>query len=173
MNRENRNDMAELARMLDAYGADPARWPTAVRARFGDDLARDPEIVQRVAAERHFEHLLSHAETQPVPVGLTDRIMARATAELDGPDGVVRGRETAQPVVVRMGTTQHAGRAVAWFGNWAGAVALGVCLTFGVYVGVDGMSLPAIETLAQTLGLENQVVVLLDDHDDWVVGGTL
>jgi hypothetical protein len=71
-------DHDRLAAVLDAYGADPARWPAADRARFAQAIAGAPPAGMGEA--RALDALLSAAASPEPPAGAMDRLMARAAA---------------------------------------------------------------------------------------------
>ena len=75
-----RDDMTteRFAALLDAYGADPARWPDAERAGARTLLERSAEARARRDAAAALDVLLDRAETaQPSPA-LAERILAQA-----------------------------------------------------------------------------------------------
>jgi len=69
-------------RILESYGAEPARWPAAERAALAALLAAEPALAGAARGEAALDRLLAGAEPQPAPVpaGLAQRIRGRARA---------------------------------------------------------------------------------------------
>jgi hypothetical protein len=72
-------DLARLAQLLDAYGADPKRWPTEERQGARDLIAASPEaeaLVRRAAA---LDALFDQAPGREPPPELVAAILAAAS----------------------------------------------------------------------------------------------
>jgi hypothetical protein len=75
--------MHRLRIVLDAYGADPARWPAADRMVLEPFVAQSADARALMAAEAQFDGLLSQAGGA-VPAATADRARAALFAKLDG-----------------------------------------------------------------------------------------
>lgn len=69
-------DLERFQRMVGAYGADPARWPIALRADGLWFLAQAPEGEQLAEAERALDAQLDAWTMEPPGLPLHDRIVA-------------------------------------------------------------------------------------------------
>ena len=69
-----------FAALLEAYGADPARWPDAERAAARALLERSSEARMRRDAAAALDALLDRAATAQPSSALAERILARAPA---------------------------------------------------------------------------------------------
>ncbi|GLQ05369.1 hypothetical protein [Sneathiella chinensis] len=65
MSHDTDTDKQRLLRVLDAYGADPARWPPQDRQRLSPLLAApDPEVTAHLAEARTVDSLFKEQEQQ-------------------------------------------------------------------------------------------------------------
>lgn len=72
-------DLQRLEALLDAYGADPARWPAAERAAALALLAADTAAQARLEQARQLDRALDRLPPAPAPAGdLAARIRAAA-----------------------------------------------------------------------------------------------
>lgn len=136
--------------MIDAYGADPSRWPDASR----EDATR---LLEQDAAARslHAEHLalekvLAASPAMNASQALKDRIVAAAVN-----DGEVEAR------VVPIGAGKRApgqaatpGRA----GTYWPAAALAASFACGLYLGIAGLGDVAYQGAVQVSGLSVDAV---------------
>lgn len=76
-------DRARFDVLLDAYGADPERWPEAERAAAMALLQRDPEARALRAQAARLDGLLALAEPVEPSPALVARILAAAPAPAD------------------------------------------------------------------------------------------
>jgi ferric-dicitrate binding protein FerR (iron transport regulator) len=104
-----RDALARFGALLDAYGAEPRRWPADRRAAAEALLARSSEAQALHAAAARLDALIDAAAIEPAPAHLVGRAIAAAP----------------QPKAVRGG----------WFAGWlkpaaglAAAAALGIAL---------------------------------------------
>ncbi len=67
---------ARLSEILDAYGADPARWPAPERAAAQALLASSAEARQLAQAAQALDQLLNRWQPQPAESTLTTRVLA-------------------------------------------------------------------------------------------------
>jgi len=73
-------DARRLDELLDAYGADPARWPADERAAAEALLASSPELRARVTAAAQLDALLDVMPAVSEPsAALRERVLASAT----------------------------------------------------------------------------------------------
>lgn len=69
---------ARFAALLDAYGADPRRWPAEERAAALAFAADDPAAPAMLAAAADLDGLIEMAPPQPADAALRDAIIASA-----------------------------------------------------------------------------------------------
>jgi hypothetical protein len=79
-NGTERAALARFEELLDAYGAEPRRWPAERRAAAEALLARSPEAQARHAAAARLDRLIDTAEVAPAPAHLVGRVLAAAPA---------------------------------------------------------------------------------------------
>lgn len=165
-------ELAGLKRLVDAYGADQARWPAADRNRFARLLAEEPEARTVLAQARALDRLLdaAAAEVAPRTTALADRIVAAALAETAG----ARSNETPRGRVVPLPargphtriTTARAGRGTMM----PTAALLAACLVAGLYLGGVINLDPVLQNVADTFGIAAEFdtagVGLADDADE-------
>ena len=75
---------ARLQTVLDAYGADPARWPEQDRSELASLLEQDTELSDLIGGVRALDRVLDHATAPQARDGAVARILAAATADEDG-----------------------------------------------------------------------------------------
>lgn len=132
----------DLAFLLDAYGAEPARWPADQRAA----------ALALVLASPEARRLLEGAKA-------VDRLLDREPAPAVGPDRVgrvVAATLAALPAERRRGVWHAVLALFAPRPGWAPAVGLAACAAAGVLVGVEtnlAATLPADTAQARTADL--------------------
>lgn len=136
------HDRQRLITVLEAYGADPARWPIADR-----HLASLDGSMPGWREARALDRALASATTPPLPAGLSARLGVAA-------------RPAADNVV------QFAPRKSARVLRWPAAAALAASLAIGIYIGAlnpGDLFFPSTDTasLDDPLDLMN-----LDQADD-------
>ena len=165
----NKNDIAgqlaseplgELAHLLDAWGGTPARWPPLVRERIGQIVAAEPGGQALLAEARALDRLLDpdRETAAPVPHGLVDRIMTAALA--DAPTG----RRTADRLPAKMITLPTRPRpqaAPVTRGQWRAAGLMAASLLLGIYIGGAVNLAPALQDLADAIGLSAEIEPVL------------
>lgn len=77
-NDTEREALARFEALLDAYGAEPRRWPTDRRAAAEALLARSPEAQALHAAAARLDGLIDAAKIEPAPAHLIGRVLAAA-----------------------------------------------------------------------------------------------
>ncbi len=87
---EVENAKARAHDVLDAYGADEARWPDADREAVRNAIAADPELSRRLAEEADMDALLAMAPLEPPSYALQTRILAMQKDEGIGGLGILR-----------------------------------------------------------------------------------
>jgi hypothetical protein len=155
-----------LERHLEIYGADQTRWPQEARERFAPLLEHHAGARVMLAEARALDRLLDCAP--PPGIGreraLRDRIVAAVSNDCVGG----RGGQPAARVIELSPTWQRSRTAFAPPGTvWRTALLLAASLVLGVYLGAGGGLTPAVEVVAETVGLETQVepyqLSLVDD----------
>ncbi len=73
-----RETLARFEALLDAYGAEPRRWPADRRAAAEALLKRSPEAQALHASARRLDSLIDAARAEPVPAHLVGRVIAAA-----------------------------------------------------------------------------------------------
>ncbi len=123
--------------VLDAYGADPARWPEAERAAATAFLAAHPQVATALLDAAALDQRLDAAPTQDPSAALMGRVLAAAPSAGAGAGAGVgaRWRELTAGVLGRAGpwTPQRVGRAgCAARARIAGGLALALLASVGV-----------------------------------------
>ena len=77
-NDTEREALARFEALLDAYGAEPRRWPADRRAAAAALLARSPEAQALRAAAARLDGLIDAARVEPAPAHLIGRVLAAA-----------------------------------------------------------------------------------------------
>lgn len=135
-----------LKAVLDAYGADPARWPDADRVALADALQEhNSALIAGRQAAAEIDQVLAAASRSTVPAGAHARL-----AEL--------ARTSPQQAQVAVSTPQQPTFGVSRF---AAISTLAASLFVGIYMG-------ALGTLDPILDGESEfgVTTELDDFDD-------
>lgn len=134
-------DLQRLRALIEAYGAQPRRWPAAEREQARALLDASPEARQWLEQARTTDAMLDGVAARPAPAALRDRLLARTPSPRRG--------------------WRHA-LAALWreLGGWSLAgPALAAGLALGVGMGVGLSPLPPTDgldddTLYQLAGLE-------------------
>ncbi len=174
-NHEFETPRAELARLLDTWSGNPARWPPRARARIAALSATVPEASALLAQAHALDRLLDAAREAPARVSparmpaLTDRIMAAALAESPAAmpaiatapqpasDNVVafRSKPPHRPVPIR---------------DWQTAGLIAACLMAGIYLGGSLNLTPVLQELAEAAGMstviDSAVAAMGEDLND-------
>ena len=153
MMSETKMTLEAFRDLLDRHGAEPARWPAAVRPAAVAFAAADPAAGRLLDGSRHLARLIAAAAVpQPVDAAFVGRIVGR----IDGHVGV---RETAFRFTRRLAL--------------ASATALTVCLVAGVAFGL-------VVPVMQVDGGTDIAVLMLGGADDgdalfdeMLIGGVL
>jgi hypothetical protein len=119
MSRENHQ---RLQVVLDAYGADPRRWPQGDRRDLAEMLKAIP---QQVSEARQFDQVLSTATAPAGEPASFDAILSAIASDAPRQENVVLFRSPAP-----------SRRAVPI--RWLAAVPLAASLALGIYVGATG-----------------------------------
>ena len=77
-NDTEREALARFEALLDAYGAEPRRWPADRRAAADALLARSAEARALQAAAARLDALIDTAAIEPAPAHLMGRVIAAA-----------------------------------------------------------------------------------------------
>jgi hypothetical protein len=168
-------DLRELERALDAYGADPQRWPEERRAHLMALISASSEARCMCDEAAALDRLLdaSRAKDEVVPLALMTRIMAEVQSDGDecsaknGGDARTGQRSaeivTIGEVAARRNTsaTGSSGnkegaarlrRLPAGDGNWASMAMLAASLVLGIYIGGTGQLDVAFERIGVVSG---------------------
>ncbi len=86
-----REALARFEGLLDAYGAEPRRWPADRRAAAEALLARSSDARALLAAARRLDALLDTAPAEPAPAHLIGRVLAAAPQPRPRRDGWFAG----------------------------------------------------------------------------------
>jgi hypothetical protein len=118
--------MKRLREVVDAYGANPARWPAEERTALEEASRADPGVL---------------AEADEI-----DRVLALAAMPRGAADAqsrllrtIANDKGRATDTVIPMPARRRAVRSPAW--SWAAAAALAASLACGIYLGsLDSVS---------------------------------
>ena len=70
-----------LQAVLDAYGADPARWPEADRTELADLLSQDADLSDLIGEARALDRVLDHASVPHAHNRAVANVLAAAKAD--------------------------------------------------------------------------------------------
>ena len=104
--------------LLEAYGADIARWPADLRGQF-PDIAVQGELREVMLSEQRLDALLGALGEVEIPPGYAGRLLRRFEQNAQHGSWVLRARDAIWP-------------GAAW---WKPAVALSLSLVFGIWAG--------------------------------------
>jgi anti-sigma factor RsiW len=77
-------DRERFEQLVEAYGADPARWPADLRAA-AEAAAASPEAGEALRAARALDQALDSFDSEPPSLALRQRILARAPRPRSAP----------------------------------------------------------------------------------------
>lgn len=165
---ERQDGLQRLASVLEAYGADPARWPPGERTRLVALTAADAQAAKLVAEARALDRLLATppARDRAAEANLLEAIVARAEATPQPKAETVHGAEVIDLDDARDARRQTPARQARMrpaAGTWRAAGLLAASLLVGLYLGVSGIAAPAIVGLAEAAGLETTAMALPGD----------
>jgi len=168
-------DLRELECALDAYGADPQRWPEGRRVHLLALISANPEARRMCEEAAALDRLLdaSRAKDDVVPLALMTRIMAEVQSGDDersaknGGDART-GQRSAEIVSIgevparrnRVAAENDANtkaaaklrRMPAGEGNWASMAMLAASLVLGIFIGGTGQLDVAFERIGVVSG---------------------
>ncbi len=111
-----------LKNVLDAYGADPARWPDADRAELADLLEAGSISASERQSSRETDQVLAGASSPALPAGARARLLQAA-------------RDTPQSFAAESGAQSTPAFGV---GRFVAVSTLAASLLIGVFVGTFG-----------------------------------
>lgn len=157
-NDEFETPRAELARLLDTWSGNPARWPPRARARIAALSATVPDASVLLAQAQALDRLLDATREAPAQVSparrpaLTDRIMAAAMAEsLPAlPANAPAPQPTSDNVVAFRSKPTHR---PAPMRGWQTAGLIAASLMAGIYLGGSLNLTPVLQELAEAAGM--------------------
>jgi len=145
---------ARLAALLEAYGADPGRWPAADRAAHAHALA-DPALGPLVKDARALDMLLERASAPSPRAGAISALLAEVAAD--------RGENVVSLGEARRRATRRP------LSSLPALSALAASLAIGLYLGASGVT-ANLPGLASQAG-ENAEVAQIEELD--VLDGTV
>lgn len=154
--------MAELARLLDAWGGSPERWPLQVRRRIEEIASVEPGAQRLLAEARALDGLLdlgreARAEITPArQSALASRIVAAAMAgERPATNGAAPAGDGGK--VVPLQPRQRNLPAPAMRGQWRAAALMAASLLLGIYLGGAINMAPALQDIADVIGISAEI----------------
>jgi len=137
--------------LIEAYGADPARWPEAERKAATAFVEAHADFAEPLLAEAQaLDDRLGPAEIEPSDL-LQARLLAALPAESGAGAGVGVKREEKGPLV----------RGV--FSGWRAPVAAAAALVIGVAIGFGSGMVTPVETLD-----DYDAFAFSSLEDDWI-----
>ena len=135
--QERTEEMRRLEQVLDAYGANPGRWPKAEADELMGLVRRDREARARFDETTALERVLAAAPgVHPASIAaLTDRIAASA-------------KNDRQPVQFSARPQLVGRRAGMTVLRWPAIAALAASLFIGFYAGTTGWATPALQQVS-------------------------
>lgn len=141
---------ARVKTLIDAYGADPARWPQEERAEAAALLARLPELEAYRNEALLLDTLLkAHAAALP-DAALIERVVAARPR---------RARENPLRALIEFLLPGEAA--------WIPAGALAASMAFGIYVGMSGAFMPAASDTETQAALMSLALADTAVEDNW------
>lgn len=140
--RHMKHDLTRLERVLDTYGADPARWPGAERDGLGALVKVNADARRLVVEAKALERVMDSATVSPASDALKARIVSAAVGDTSRSARVVPINAGAN----RSGALRSArtGVTVIW-----PAAALAASFALGIYLGVTGIGERALPVALQ------------------------
>lgn len=181
---EQNEQLAEIGRLLDAYGADESRWPAAQRGRLAAAGRDNPAETGRLVGEARAVDALLAAVPAPhrslsAEQRLADRIVAAVLAAGPAMDAAQKAVVAAKPPgeVISLETARRsraagiAARLSARGNRWRNVAALmAASMLFGIILGGSLRLDPLLEDMAEAVGLPSGLGVataaLLDETGD-------
>lgn len=179
---DNGEMLAELHRLLDAWGGDSTRWPADARRRIEDLMRRVPQAPTLLEEARALDRALDMQAQQPVSIapGLVDRIvMNAASVDRHQPQSAIGEQETAvgRVIPLRRNRTEappsdrsRDADTMPSRARWQAAALMAASLIAGIYLGGSVNLAPALQDFAAALGvstgLESSELALGDDVAD-------
>jgi hypothetical protein len=103
MSDRSQMTLARLGELLDAYGADPERWPSAEREAALALLAQSAQARHRREASAQLDGVLNLAPAHTASPALLDRVLAAAPRPASAESATVAGAEAAaRPPALRL-----------------------------------------------------------------------
>lgn len=159
---EQAEPMAELTRLLETWGATPARWPPHVRLRIEQLSTAGAEASAALAEALALDCVLDRVGDAPATLSpakasaLADRIVMAALAE-----------ETVRPVapsaigataqVIQLSTRPRVPYAAPAGRRWQAAALMAASLLAGLYLGGNLNLAPVFQELADAIGLSTLI----------------
>lgn len=161
------SELSQLARLLEAFGADQRRWPAQERNRFAALIAANADARRMLDEARALDAVLAATDTDvAASPALLDRIMQAAAAtpqQASKPVGNVIPMRRRQSAPVQMPERAPARSALPRRAAQA-AMLLAASLAFGVYLGAAASQTTTGREFAERLGvtalIEPSLVVL-------------
>lgn len=175
---ERVQELAELERVVTAFGADMVRWPANARPRLERLILESAAARAIVAEARALDRMLDAAPRVAVAAerALVDRIMAAATATATTPATVsaAESRPTARADVIplprRPAPAPSPSVSVMQRASWRAAMAMAASLVAGIYLGGNISVTPVLQDFADALGiaidLDATSIAMMDDAGD-------
>jgi hypothetical protein len=146
---ERQSELEALGAVLDAYGADPKRWPRGAEMRFKDLMASSAEARRMVREAQALDDALNR-EVMLSPARhkvLSDRIVSAAMKEKTT-------QETSKTSVTQAAPQRKVYRDTARdAGWWQSATVLAASLLLGLFVGTSSTLGPAVSELTNAATL--------------------
>ena len=150
--------LENLLSVIDAHGADSARWPETERSGL-EDLARSPEAAGAIAEARALDAVLARS---PMPDSVQlDHLKARILAGAVRRDTPVR-RPALSRSVTKLSDRRRPLATPRLRAAWPAAAALAASLLVGAFFGASEMGQPAVESLMASAGYDTTEDLTLD-----------
>jgi hypothetical protein len=179
---DNGEMLAELRRLLDAWGGDSTRWPDEARRRMEHLMRHVPQAPTLLEEARALDRALDMQVQQSVSIapGLVDRIvMTAAGLDRDQPQSVIPEPETVggRVITLRRNRTEalpsdrsREADTMPSRARWQAAALMAASLLAGIYLGGSVNLAPALQDFAVTLGvatgMESSELALGEDVAD-------
>ena len=168
MSRDREDRLAQLADVLETYGANEERWPDGVRAQLAAFVAEDDQAARLLTEAGALDKLLAFAPAGRGEGGLEARILAAASAmpqQVAGsaPPRRPSYRQSNGTELVRIAQSVRAARRI-----WPEVTLLAASLFLGLLIGLSGQAVPTLQNIAEIAdeqGLGTLTSLLFDPAD--------
>ena len=137
--------LRELKDILELIGAKPERWPDGSRARLSALVESDDEAASLYAEAKAFDQVISCAPLVARPhsemeARIVETAMRLPQDQIFDRERVIKGKQALLNVRTPYAARHQPNRAI-----WVGTALMAASLIMGVYIGMSGNAVPALQ----------------------------